>query len=353
MHAELDGFFRGKKVLLTGHTGFKGAWLAVWLRELGARVTGYALPPATDPNLFLLSGLQPHINSVNGDVRDIYGLAKIIDRTCPEIIFHLAAQSLVGRSYGETVETFGSNVMGTVNLLESCRDQHTVGAIIIITSDKCYENRESGKAYVEGDRLGGRDPYSCSKACAELVTASYRDSFFNRSGKGLASARSGNVIGGGDWSEDRLVPDCLRSLEHEEIISIRNPSSVRPWQHVLEPLSGYLKLAERLFTEPEPFSEAWNFGPEESACVTVRTLAESIIGEWGAGDWRRLDSEQSFGEAGILKLDSSKARVRLGWRSRWGVDIAVGKTVQWHKAYLDGADMYKMCCRQIEEYMQS
>lgn len=354
MNAELNSFFRGKKVLLTGHTGFKGAWLAIWLREIGASVIGYALPPSTDPNLFMLSGLRPRMNSVIGDVRDIYGIASLIDRSCPEIIFHLAAQALVGRSYREAVETYGSNVMGTVNLLEACRNQPSVKAIVIVTSDKCYENSESGRAYAEEDRLGGRDPYSSSKACAEIVTGSYRDSFFRQEpGRGLASARAGNVIGGGDWSEDRLAPDCLRALEHNETIVIRNPESIRPWQHVLEPLSGYLMLAERLYNEPVGFSEAWNFGPDDTSCITVQSLVDSIIREWGSGNWQLPRTEQTFVEAGMLKLDSSKAKKRLGWKPRWDVENAVRNTVRWHKAYLDGADMYKICCRQIEEYMKS
>jgi CDP-glucose 4,6-dehydratase len=349
-----NSFFRGKRVLLTGHTGFKGAWLAVWLRELGAKVIGYALPPATDPNLFLIAGLQSQINSVNGDIRDLYNLASVIDRACPEIIFHLAAQSLVGRSYREAVETFGSNIMGTVNLLEACRNQPSVKAIVVVTSDKCYENRESGKAYVEDDRLGGRDPYSSSKACAEIVTGSYRYSFFSREpGRGLASARAGNVIGGGDWAEDRLVPDCLKALERNDPIITRNPGSIRPWQHVLEPLGGYLSLAERLYNQPEAYSEAWNFGPDECACVTVQSLVESIIGKWGSGKWSQPETGQSFSEAGILRLDSSKARNRLDWRPRWDIETAVEKTVQWHKTYLAGANIYKECCSQIAEYMQS
>jgi CDP-glucose 4,6-dehydratase len=353
MQAAFDGFFRGKTVMLTGQTGFKGAWLAIWLREMGAKVIGYALPPETNPSLFLLAGLQGRINSINGDIRDLYNLASVIDRSCPEIIFHLAAQSLVSRSYKEAVETFGSNVMGVVNLLEACRNQQSVRAIVIVTSDKCYENRESGEAYSEEDRLGGRDPYSSSKACAEIVTASYRYSFFSKEqGRGLASARAGNVIGGGDWSEDRLVPDCLKSLEKSETIIVRNPGSVRPWQHVLEPLSGYLSLAERLYNEPAAFSDAWNFGPSESACVAVQALVESIIEKWGSGDWKRPDTEQSFKEACTLRLESSKASRRLGWKPRWDIGTAVTKTVQWHKAYLDGADIYRLCCRQIDEYMQ-
>jgi CDP-glucose 4,6-dehydratase len=348
-----DGFFRGKVILLTGQTGFKGAWLSIWLRELGARVTGYALPPETDPNLFLLAGLQTRINSNNGDVRDLYSLANVIDKTGPEIVFHLAAQSLVGRSYKQPLETFGSNIMGVVNLLEVCRNHPSVKAIVVVTSDKCYENVETGRAYTEGNRLGGRDPYSGSKACAEIVTASYRSSFFMQEPRrGLASARAGNVIGGGDWSEDRLVPDCLEALAKGEPIVVRNPGSVRPWQHVLEPLSGYLALAERLYNEPAEFSEAWNFGPDESSCVTVRHLVESVIGQWGGGGWRRPDVEQAFSEAGALRLDSSKAREKLGWRPRWDVETAVKKTVEWHRAYLDKADIYSICRDQIREYCQ-
>ena len=345
-------FLRTRKYLLQAIRALRVPGFRFGSVRWGAKVTGYSLPPSTDPNLYVLAGIQHRIISLTGDVRDLYGLAGIIDKTCPDIIFHLAAQSLVGRSYRDTVETFGTNIMGTVNLLEACRKHPSVRAIVVVTSDKCYENQESCSAYVEGDRLGGNDPYSSSKACAELITGSYRESFYRKKPvRGLASARTGNVIGGGDWAEDRLVPDCLRALEREEVIMVRNPLSVRPWQHVLEPLSGYLMLAARLYSEPEVYSGPWNFGPYDASCIAVESLVESIIREWKSGTWMRPVSDQPFGEAKMLRLDSSKAGQRLVWKPKWDVDTTVRKTVEWHKRYMSKADIYTLCTEQIEEYI--
>jgi CDP-glucose 4,6-dehydratase len=352
MTSGLKDFYCGKKILLTGHTGFKGAWLAIWLEKMGAEVTGYSLQPATAPNLYLLTGLSKRIKSHYGDIRDLNALSEIISQIKPEVVFHLAAQPLVRLSYHRAVETFETNVMGTVNVLEACRVTPSVRAIVNITSDKCYENKEWIWSYRENDSLGGDDPYSSSKACAEIVANAYHKSFLKAEGKGIASARAGNVIGGGDWAQYRLVPDCLRALEKKANITVRNPDSVRPWQHVLEPLRGYLMLAVALCREPEKFSGPWNFGPEIYSDVSVRNVVERIIMEWKNGEWDHVPSDRSLHEAGILKLDSSKANTLLGWRPKWDVHAAITKTVQWHKRYRDEADMYEVCCAQIQEYLE-
>jgi CDP-glucose 4,6-dehydratase len=351
MPSGIKDFYRGKKIFLTGHTGFKGAWLAIWLKEMGAQVTGYSLPPSTDPNLFLLAGLSERIKSHYGDIRDFNKLSDIISQAKPDVVFHLAAQALVHKSYIDPVLNYSTNIMGTVNLLEACRASESLKSIVVVTSDKCYENNESGRAYSETDRLGGNDPYSSSKACSEMITHAYRKSFYSGiTSAGIATARAGNVIGGGDWAEYRLLPDCLRSLERNEEIVIRNPESIRPWQHVLDPLHGYLVLAYKLFNNASSFSSAWNFGPDQNACVQVKNLAQEVISHWGSGSWRHVSQDTLFTEAGVLRLDNAKAKKELDWRPLWDVQKAIGKIVSWHKAYLNKTDIYSICCEQIKEY---
>ncbi|MDQ6699161.1 MAG: CDP-glucose 4,6-dehydratase [Acidobacteriota bacterium] len=331
-------FWRGKRVFVTGHTGFKGGWLAVWLSELGADVTGYGLDPDTEPSFYRRCGLRDHIRPITGDVRDELQLRSAIETAQPEIIFHLAAQALVRRSYREPVETFATNVMGTVHALEAARRCGAIRAVVIVTSDKCYENREWLWAYRENEPLGGRDPYSASKGCAELVTAAFRASYFERAERpvGIATARAGNVIGGGDWSEDRLVPDSMRALCRGERIEVRNPHAIRPWQHVLEPLAGYLLLARKLYEDAGAWSGAWNFGPPEQEAVTVASLSDLIVSFWqgassnGAG-WQDISGGEAPHEAQFLKLDSSKARQQLGWRPRLTLPEAVRMTVEWYR----------------------
>ncbi len=353
MTTALREAFAGKNVLVTGHTGFKGSWLSLWLHDLGARVSGLALAPDTQPSLFEQLGLARLIDSRLADVRDAALVEKILSETKPEIIFHLAAQPLVRLSYDQPAETFAVNVQGTANLLDAVRRAPSVRVVVVITTDKCYENREADYAYREDDRLGGRDPYSASKACAELVVASYRDSFFKKDSRvSLSSARAGNVIGGGDWAKDRLLPDCMRALAAGKPVTVRNPRSVRPWQHVLEPLSGYLTLAARQLVEPEKFAEAWNFGPAPQDARTTAQIAELAVRGWGSGRWSSADADPSAPhEAGLLKLDSSKARARLSWTPAYGADQAVAKTVAWHlAAAAPGFDALAFTRRQIEEY---
>lgn len=348
----LGQFFKDKKVLITGHTGFKGGWLAIWLHHCGAQVTGYALQPNTEPSLFKLCCLDKKIESYTDDVRNPESIEKVFSEHEPEIVFHLAAQPLVRLSYRQAVETYETNVMGTVNVLQACRVTPSVRAIVNITSDKCYENKEWIWSYRENDSLGGDDPYSSSKACAEIVANAYQKSFFRAEGRGIASARAGNVIGGGDWAQYRLVPDCLRALENKVPITVRHPDSVRPWQHVLEPLMGYLMLATAMCGEPEKFSGPWNFGPEIYSDVKVREVVETIIAEWKEGTWEHVRSDRAIHEAGILKLDSLKANTLLGWRPKWDVHTAISKTVQWHRHYMSRADMYEVCLSQIQEYCE-
>lgn len=319
----------GKRVLVTGHTGFKGAWLSLWLRDLGAAVTGFALPPET-PSFYDGLRLNSLIDSRLGDVRDREAVLALFREVRPEVVLHLAAQPLVLRSYRDPAETFSTNVMGLVNLLDAARQTPSVKAVQVVTSDKCYENQETGRACREGDPLGGHDPYSASKACAEIVAAAYRDSFFG-AGASLATARAGNVIGGGDWARDRILPDCARALAAGEPVVVRNPDSVRPWQHVLEPLSGYLTLACRQLKDPRRFAQSWNFGPDDAGNVTVRTLVETTVRHWGAGRWTHQPSNGGR-EAMLLRLDCAKSRRELGWRPRWSVEETVRETVRWYKA---------------------
>jgi len=343
-------FWHGKRVFLTGHTGFKGGWLALWLSELGAEVHGYSLGPSTDPSFYAVTGLAEHLASIMiADIRDAAALRAALASAAPEIVLHLAAQSLVRYSYVEPVETYAVNVMGTVNLFEAVRHTTGIKAVVNVTTDKCYENRERSYPYTEGEALGGYDPYSSSKACSELVTLAYRRSFLAEQGVALGSARAGNVIGGGDWSSDRLLPDFLRAIDSDEVLSIRYPHAVRPWQHVLESISGYLQLAEKLYTEHAAFAEAWNFGPEEADSRPVEWLVDKLCARVPGARWRREEAPQPH-EAGTLKLDSGKAKRRLNWRPRWALEQALAHTVDWHLAWRKGADMRAFSLQQIAAY---
>jgi CDP-glucose 4,6-dehydratase len=326
-------FWADKQVLITGHTGFKGGWLALWLRRLGARVSGFALP-ADRQSFFAAAGIEALTDTLYGDIREAAVVEQATHRFAPEIVFHLAAQSLVRPSYVDPVETYATNVMGTVNTLAAASRTSSIRAVVVVTSDKCYENREVDVAYREDDPLGGYDPYSSSKACAELVTAAWRQSF-SGAGRdcplGIASARAGNVIGGGDWAEDRLVPDCMRSLTVGEVIGIRSPNAIRPWQHVLEPLCGYLLLAERLWSDPHTYAEAWNFGPAPNDVHPVSWVVSRIVELWGEGaSWRNTAGDARH-EAALLNVDSAKSRSRLGWSPRLRLDTALDWTVEWYK----------------------
>lgn len=344
-------FWRGKRVLVTGHTGFKGSWLVLWLHKLGAQVTGFALPPESSPNLYEAADAGREIDSVMGDIRDLGSVRAVFDRYRPEIVFHLAAQSLVPESYARPVDTFTTNVIGTVNVLEAVRSGD-VRAVVNVTSDKCYENREWHWPYRENEPLGGRDPYSSSKACAELVTAAYRMSFLESAGVTVASARAGNVIGGGDWAKDRLVPDLIRAIGKGEPLRVRNPDAVRPWQHVLEPLSGYLQLAERL-GQDRRLSGSWNFGPAADDARSVQWIVDRLTALWGQGAAWEIDKRSHPHEAFQLTVDSSKARAVLCWKPRWALDRALESIVEWHKAHLAGADMRAMTLAQIGAYEQA
>lgn len=333
-----ESFWRDRRVFITGHTGFKGSWLSLWLHSLGAQVTGYALDPPTSPSLFEAAAVSGLVRSIHGDVRDAAALTRALRESRGEVVFHLAAQALVRRSYAEPVETFSTNVVGTACLLDAVRQAPDVRAVVIVTTDKCYENREWPWPYRESDTLGGRDPYASSKACAELVTSAYRDSFFNPSsyashGVAVASARAGNVIGGGDWATDRLVPDLVAGFARGDAVRIRNPDAVRPWQHVLEPLSGYLVLAERLIAEGPAFGEAWNFGPDNVDACEVSAVADMLAEAWGAGARWEVEDVPKPHEAGTLRLDYAKARHRLGWQPRWRLPQAVRDTVAWYREF--------------------
>jgi len=348
------GFWKGKRVFLTGHTGFKGSWLALWLADLGAEVTGYALAADTDPSLFAAARIQELVSHVEGDVRDAAALSQAVQAARPEVVLHLAAQSLVRPSYREPVATYATNVMGTVHLLEAARHAESVRAVVCVTSDKCYENSDTGRAFRETDPMGGHDPYSSSKGAAELVIAGYRRSFFasppSPRSVGVASARAGNVIGGGDWSQDRLTPDIVRALSAGRAPVIRSPQSVRPWQHVLEPLRGYLMLAERLHSGDQTFAQGWNFGPVAEDCAPVQALADRLTALWGADATWRTDSEPQPHEAAKLRLDCSKAQSELGWRPALGLGEALRLVVEWHKAFEAGADPRATTLDQIRAY---
>jgi CDP-glucose 4,6-dehydratase len=343
-------FWHGKRVFLTGHTGFKGSWLALWLHRLGANVRGFALPPDTSPNLFEAAHVSSRCDSLFGDICAPNDLATALTDFQPDIVLHLAAQSLVQRSYREPVVTYQTNVMGTINLLEAVRKAPSVRAVVVVTTDKCYENREWVWAYREDEALGGHDPYSSSKACAEIAVAAWRRSFLEEAGAAVASARAGNVIGGGDWAENRLIPDCMRALASGRPMLIRNPQSTRPWQHVLEPLRGYLTLTERLWVDRSAVAEAWNFGPVADDVVPVSNLADHVIALWGDGArWTQVDTEVGH-EAGLLAVDATKARARLGWRPRLCLPAALEWTVNWYKRHHAGAAAAALILADIERY---
>jgi CDP-glucose 4,6-dehydratase len=345
--------FRGKRVLVTGDTGFKGSWLCLWLKQLGAEVTGLALPPERNDDHFNLIGLSDLITHVTGDIRDLSTVLKVFQETRPEFVFHLAAQPIVRRSYDEPKLTFDTNVGGSVNILEAVRATSSVRTLVYVTSDKCYKNREWLWGYRENDELGGRDPYSASKAAAELVFSSYCDSFFRtRAGFGAASVRAGNVIGGGDWAPDRIVPDCIRSLREGRPVIRRNPLATRPWQHVLDPLAGYLQVAAALHADPLRFSEAWNFGPTDDAIWTVEQLTGKIITFWGKGELQIATAANAPHEATLLHLNCDKSRQKLGWRPRWDVNRAVAETVIWYKAVVDGRPPREISLQQIKAFTE-
>lgn len=352
----MQNLFEGKRVLITGHTGFKGSWLAIWLHRLGAEVTGVALDPGTPRDNFVLSGIGSRIKEdIRADIRDRAALEDIFRRCRPEIVFHLAAQPLVRLSYDIPAETYDTNVMGTVNVMEAIRAAGSTRVAVMITSDKCYENREQARGYCEEDPMGGYDPYSSSKGAAEIAIASWRRSFFNPADFGIkhntaiASARAGNVIGGGDWAKDRILPDCIRALEAGKPIPIRNPKAVRPWQHVLEPLGGYLLLAEKMWEHPSEYCEGWNFGPDASSIRTVREVAGKVVDHYGSGSIELAADSAAPHEAQLLTLSIDKARERLGWKPRMDLERSIGMTVDWYRRYRN-TDVYSMCAEQIDEY---
>ena len=349
-------FWRDKKVFLTGHTGFKGSWLSLWLQSLGSKVTGYALDPTSAHNLFEIAEVTKHMRSIIGDIRDLDALKKAMKETNPDIVIHMAAQPLVRYSYSNPVETYATNVMGTVHVLEAARENNNVKAILNVTSDKCYDNKEVNRGYKEDEPMGGFDPYSNSKGCAELVTSAYRNSFFNiekykEHGVALGTGRAGNVIGGGDWAEDRLVPDLFRAFINKKSVVIRNPNAIRPWQHVLEPLRGYLILSEKLYNEGPPFAESFNFGPYESDAKSVEYIANYLVNLWQNGAaWSHDKSEQPH-EANYLKLDIHKAKDHLGWEPYLNLDEALQYTFDWYRAYEKKENMHAMTMKQINDYL--
>ncbi|WP_246623191.1 CDP-glucose 4,6-dehydratase [Sphingomonas colocasiae] len=345
------GDWHGRRVLVTGHSGFKGSWLSLWLHALGAKVTGFALPPPTRPSLFEAARIGELIDHVEGDVRDAAAVRKVVEDARPEVIFHLAAQPLVRLSYEEPVETYATNVMGTVHVLEAARTVPGVAAVVCVTSDKCYENREWIWPYRENDPMGGHDPYSSSKGCAELVVAAYRRSFFQGAGPAVASVRAGNVIGGGDWAADRLLPDLVRAFEAGAAPLIRSPEAVRPWQHVLEALGGYLLIADRLLGGEAQFADAWNFGPADDDARPVSWIVDRMRAAWGDGAGGPLaDTGPRPHEAGLLRLDCSKARAALGWRPALTLEGAIDWIVTWHKAIGAGGDARAVTLSQIADY---
>jgi CDP-glucose 4,6-dehydratase len=352
-------FWKSKKVLITGHTGFKGSWLSLWLHSLGANVTGFALQPPTDPSLFQILNMDNYINHIIGDVRDLSSLSATFNTTKPDIVIHMAAQSLVGKSYLSPVETYSTNVMGTVNVLEAIRHSATVKVGVIVTSDKCYQNREQIWGYRENEAMGGYDPYSNSKGCAELVTSAYRSSFFNDlnylvHGKAIASVRAGNVIGGGDWAENRLIPDILNALSNKKTVILRNPNAIRPWQHVLEPLGGYLQLAEKLYVQGTNFAGGWNFGPDENDTQTVEAITAMLVSHWGNdASYKVENNNRNAHEAQTLRLDCTKARTLLKWQPRWNLETTLNQISRWHKAFLSGTNMHHYCLDEIKNYQQS
>ncbi len=353
-----NNIYKGKKVLLTGHTGFKGSWLTLWLKQLGAEVIGYSLEPPTDPSLFEILNLEKEIIHVIGDIRNEKRLKETFKKYKPDIVIHMAAQPLVRYSYMNPKETYETNVLGTLNVFEAVRETKTVRVVINVTSDKCYENKEWVYGYRENDPMGGYDPYSSSKGCAELLTSAYRNSFFNPENYGkthnvaLASVRAGNVIGGGDWAEDRLIPDCIRALSKKETIYIRNPHAIRPWQHVLEPLSGYLWLGALMWQDPTKYSEGWNFGPNDEDILTVEEIVKDVIKIWGNGEYM-VNSDNRFHEAKLLKLDISKAHFYLKWKPVYNAKKSLVETVNWYKTYFSNPEkIYDFTINQLLSYIK-
>ena len=354
MFNDLENFYKNKTVLVTGHTGFKGSWISIWLNKMGAKLIGYSKDIKTKKDNFVLSNLQEKMIDERGDIADFNKLNSVIQKYKPEIVFHLAAQALVKYSYMEPIETYMTNVIGTLNLLEACKNEPSVKQIVVITTDKCYENNEWEWGYREIDALGGYDPYSSSKACVEIMIKSYRNSFFNIKDydvhkKAVATVRAGNVIGGGDWSQNRIIPDCIRKLEENEKITIRNPSSTRPWQHVLEPIGGYLLLGYKLSQDYAKYSTSFNFGPEYANTKQVKDVVTNVIKYYGKGEYEIKQEDNSSHEAKSLGLDISKAKFMLGWSPVWDIDMAVQKTVEWYKDYKT-KDAYEICLEQIEQY---
>ena len=347
-------FWKGKKVFLTGHTGFKGTWVSLILCHLGAEVYGYALPPNTSPSFYdEISQSLDLRSSTLADIRNIDQLSQSVQEAQPEIIIHMAAQPLVRRSYDEPLETFSTNLMGLANLLDCARKEDSLKVFLNVTSDKCYENKETHDSYSEIDRLGGHDPYSNSKACAELITQSYRDSFFAENRVGVATARAGNVIGGGDWSLDRLVPDFIRAKNSSTQLNIRNPNAIRPWQHVLEPVIAYLNLSQKIYEDPLNFSEAWNFGPSDRDIISVSELLVILQNHSESKVDIQYEQVSDKHEATLLKLDSSKAKQKLGWHLHWSVEDAIKKTLDWYNAFHQGKDMYNFSLEQLNSYITS
>lgn len=349
-------FYKGKTVLVTGHTGFKGSWLAIWLHEMGAKVIGYALDPATDRDNFVLTGLAEKITDIRGDIRDAEAVNAVFEKYQPEIVFHLAAQPIVRLSYEQPVETYQTNVMGTINVMEAFRRCASSRVAVMITTDKCYENREQIWGYRENEPMGGYDPYSSSKGAAEIAISSWRRSFmhpdkYEQHHKAIASVRAGNVIGGGDWAKDRIIPDCIRALEASQPIAIRNRTAVRPWQHVLEPLSGYLLLAQKMWENPTRYCEGWNFGPNAESIATVWDIASLLIRHYGSGALKDASDPNAVHEANLLMLDISKARFQLGWNPRLNLNQTAKLTAEWYLRY-QNEDVYSLCVKQIEQYLQ-
>ena len=350
-----NNIYKGRKVLVTGHTGFKGSWLCLILHKIGADVYGYALDPPTTPSLFIEAKIEGLITSFIGDIRDYNNLYKVVQQVQPEIVIHMAAQPLVRESYKNPIETYSINVMGTVHILEACRHTKSITSILNVTTDKCYENREWHWGYRENEPMGGYDPYSNSKGCSELVTTSYRNSYFNQAkysehGVAIATARAGNVIGGGDWAVDRLIPDFIRSISKGTEVIIRSPFAIRPWQHVLEPLTGYLMLASKLYAEGPKYSEGWNFGPDDKDAKNVEWITKTICEYWGEGTRYRIDTHPQPHEANYLKLDCSKAKAELDWFPKWSIETTLKSIVDWNKSFLNKEDMRIITEKQISNY---
>jgi CDP-glucose 4,6-dehydratase len=346
-------FWSKRRVFLTGHTGFKGSWMTLLLNQLGSNVKGFALTPPTKPSLFNEAFLENVIKSDTGDIRHLKKLTESIRCFEPEVVIHMAAQPLVRQSYKFPIETLSVNALGTANLLQACLECRSVKSVVVVTTDKCYENKEWIWAYREDDPVGGFDPYSSSKGCAELITSSYRNSFYEPKGVGLASARAGNVIAGGDWAKDRLIPDILRAFEREKSALIRNPDAIRPWQHVLEPLTGYLSLAQQLYQKPTDYASSWNFGPNDNGTQSVRSVLNKLVSLWPQASWDVDCSENNPHEASTLKLDITKAKTKLDWAPVWSLDTTLEKIVFWHRAWLNGENMQRHSIDEISQFLSS